>query len=189
MVRVYFFINNQLLTERIPSFHLSFLSSCHYQGRTGITCSYCKWNGSSSSWPYCNHKQKSTIIIRHYQRCQRWRCSTRAFRYPFCLCSSFKIFYFSHHDANYVYVPKILKSLKVYLFNVSLFLVRNNFFLLSIGAIGLRGMQLFVDAGIPVDNDLVRNLILEVLREKICSMIGFPKPQAEPSSEQQVPRD
>ena len=50
-------------------------------------------------------------------------------------------------------------------------------------------MQLFVDAGIPVDNDLVRNLILEVLREKICSMIGFPKPQAEPSSEQQVSRD
>ena len=46
-------------------------------------------------------------------------------------------------------------------------------------AIGLRGIQLFVDAGIPVDTDLVRNLIMEVLQEKVSSMLGYPKPQEE----------
>lgn len=44
-------------------------------------------------------------------------------------------------------------------------------------AIGLRGIQLFVDAGIPVDTELVRNLIMEVLQEKVATMLGFPKPQ------------
>jgi hypothetical protein len=44
-------------------------------------------------------------------------------------------------------------------------------------AIGLRGIQLFVDAGIPVDTELVRNLIMDVLQEKVTTMLGYPKPQ------------
>ena len=52
--------------------------------------------------------------------------------------------------------------------------------------IGLRGIQLFVDAGIPVDTELVRNLIMDVLQEKVASMLGYPKPQAEtPATTQQ----
>ena len=51
--------------------------------------------------------------------------------------------------------------------------------------IGLRGIQLFVDAGIPVDADLVRNLIMEVLQEKVSSMVGYPKPQEQKPAETQ----
>ena len=42
-------------------------------------------------------------------------------------------------------------------------------------------MQLFVDAGVPVDNELVRNLILEVLKEKVATVLGYPKPERDPS--------
>lgn len=38
--------------------------------------------------------------------------------------------------------------------------------------IGRSGLQLFVDAGCPVDNSLVRELTREVLQEKIQSMLG-----------------
>ena len=38
--------------------------------------------------------------------------------------------------------------------------------------IGHRGLQLFVDAGCPVDNNLVRELTREVLLEKLQTMLG-----------------
>ena len=38
--------------------------------------------------------------------------------------------------------------------------------------IGHRGMQLFIDAGYPVDNSLVNKLVSEVLQEKIRTMLG-----------------
>lgn len=57
-------------------------------------------------------------------------------------------------------------------------------FLLSVLAatIGLGGVQLFVDAGIPVDRDLVSNLIREVIAENISTILGHPKPKAMPLS-------
>ncbi|CAB4016296.1 TALPID3 -like [Paramuricea clavata] len=56
-------------------------------------------------------------------------------------------------------------------------------------AIGLRGIQLFVDAGIPVDTELVRNLIMDVLQEKVTTMLGYPKPQKHTPPETQEPED
>lgn len=38
--------------------------------------------------------------------------------------------------------------------------------------IGHRGMQLFVDAGCPVDNSLVNRLVEECLQEKVRTMLG-----------------
>ncbi|XP_053401553.1 protein TALPID3-like isoform X2 [Mercenaria mercenaria] len=38
--------------------------------------------------------------------------------------------------------------------------------------IGHRGMQLFIDAGYPVDNSLVNRLVEEVLQEKVRTMLG-----------------
>ena len=38
--------------------------------------------------------------------------------------------------------------------------------------IGRQGLQLFVDAGCPVDNDLVSELTKQVLLEKIQTMLG-----------------
>ena len=38
--------------------------------------------------------------------------------------------------------------------------------------IGRAGLQLFVDAGVPVDNSLVRELTREVLLEKMQTMLG-----------------
>ena len=38
--------------------------------------------------------------------------------------------------------------------------------------IGRAGLQLFVDAGVPVDNNLVRELTREVLLEKVRTMLG-----------------
>lgn len=48
--------------------------------------------------------------------------------------------------------------------------------------IGLGGVQLFVDAGIPVDRDLVSNLIREVIAENISTILGHPRPKAMPLS-------
>ena len=39
---------------------------------------------------------------------------------------------------------------------------------------------MFVDAGIPVDRDLVSNLIREVIAENISTILGHPKPKAMP---------
>lgn len=39
-------------------------------------------------------------------------------------------------------------------------------------ALGQPGVQLFVDAGRPVDDSLVHTLIREVLHEKLASMVG-----------------
>ena len=44
--------------------------------------------------------------------------------------------------------------------------------------IGLSGIQLFIDAGLPVDRDLVSGLIREVIEEKITTVLGHPKPTA-----------
>ena len=44
--------------------------------------------------------------------------------------------------------------------------------------IGLGGIQLFVDAGLPVDRQLVTNLIREVIAENISTVLGHPKPRA-----------
>lgn len=44
--------------------------------------------------------------------------------------------------------------------------------------IGLGGIQLFVDAGLPVDRELVTNLIREVIAENISTILGHPKPRA-----------
>lgn len=38
--------------------------------------------------------------------------------------------------------------------------------------IGQSGMQLFIDAGQPVDNALVQELIKDVIREKILAMMA-----------------
>jgi len=51
--------------------------------------------------------------------------------------------------------------------------------------IGLGGIQLFVDAGIPVDRDLVTNLIREVITENVSTILGHPKPVARPPSSRQ----
>jgi len=42
----------------------------------------------------------------------------------------------------------------------------------SVDAIGQSGLQLFVDAGRPVDNVLVTALVREVLAEKISAMLA-----------------
>jgi len=42
----------------------------------------------------------------------------------------------------------------------------------SVDAIGQSGLQLFVDAGHPVDNALVTVLVREVLAEKISAMLA-----------------
>ena len=51
-------------------------------------------------------------------------------------------------------------------------------------SIGHRGMQLFIDAGYPVDNNLVDRLVKEVLQEKIRTMLG-----QRPDSEDQTRLD
>ena len=48
----------------------------------------------------------------------------------------------------------------------------------SAAAIGLGGIQLFVDAGVPVDRHLVSELIKDVVAEKIATLLGYPKPTA-----------
>lgn len=48
-------------------------------------------------------------------------------------------------------------------------------------AIGQDGLQLFIDAGRPVDPDLVNALVREVLMEKLTTMIGQ-KPEDEGQS-------
>lgn len=62
--------------------------------------------------------------------------------------------------------------------------VKQFIYLLHSAAVGLRGMQLFVDAGIPLDAELVRNLITEVLQEKVAAMLGYPKPQNPPKTQE-----
>lgn len=47
-------------------------------------------------------------------------------------------------------------------------------------AIGLDGIQLFIDAGLPVDRELVTNLIREVITENVSTILGHPKPRATP---------
>ena len=44
--------------------------------------------------------------------------------------------------------------------------------LFSVDAIGEQGFQLFVDAGQPLDPDLIQALVREVLEEKIATMIN-----------------
>lgn len=50
----------------------------------------------------------------------------------------------------------------------------------SAAAIGQDGIQLFIDAGIPVDRELVTNLIREVIAENVSTILGHPKPRASP---------
>ena len=44
--------------------------------------------------------------------------------------------------------------------------------------IGLHGIQMFVDAGIPVDRGLVTELVRHVIVEKLDSVYGYPEPRA-----------
>lgn len=50
------------------------------------------------------------------------------------------------------------------------------YFLLIDDVIGLRGIQLFVDAGIPVDRQLIADMTQSVIMERLESMFGFPEP-------------
>lgn len=63
-----------------------------------------------------------------------------------------------------------------------LFLLPSSFFFFFFSdlaaTIGLGGIQLFIDAGIPVDRDLVTNLIREVIAENVSTILGHPKPRA-----------
>ena len=43
--------------------------------------------------------------------------------------------------------------------------------------IGLHGIQLFIDAGIPVDRGLVTELVRHVIIEKLDSVYGYPQPR------------
>lgn len=52
-------------------------------------------------------------------------------------------------------------------------------------AIGQDGIQLFIDAGIPVDRELVTNLIREVIAENVSTILGHPKPRASPRPSRQ----
>ena len=63
----------------------------------------------------------------------------------------------------------------------------------SVDALGQRGVQLFVDAGQPVDSALVTALVREVLAEKISAMFAerldleraaHQQPTVEPMSQQ-----
>ena len=42
--------------------------------------------------------------------------------------------------------------------------------------IGLHGIQLFIDAGVPVDRELVTSLIRHVIIERLESIYGYPQP-------------
>ena len=53
--------------------------------------------------------------------------------------------------------------------------------------IGHRGMQLFVDSGVPVDNYLVNKLVNDVLQEKIRGMLGQ-RPDQEADGSKSQPR-
>ena len=53
--------------------------------------------------------------------------------------------------------------------------------------IGHRGMQLFVDSGVPVDNYLVNKLVNDVLQEKIRGMLGQ-RPDQEADVSKSQPR-
>lgn len=52
-------------------------------------------------------------------------------------------------------------------------------------AIGQDGIQLFIDAGIPVDKELVTNLIREVIAENVSTILGHPKPRINPRPSRQ----
>jgi len=56
---------------------------------------------------------------------------------------------------------------------------------LSVDAIGQSGVQLFVDAGRPVDSALVTTLVREVLAEKISAMFAE-RSELERAARQQV---
>ena len=43
--------------------------------------------------------------------------------------------------------------------------------------IGLHGIQMFIDAGIPVDRGLVTELVRHVIIEKLDSVYGYPQPR------------
>lgn len=58
------------------------------------------------------------------------------------------------------------------------------FVIVTAATIGLGGIQLFVDAGIPVDRDLIAELIRDVVAEQIASTLGYPKPTATPKAPQ-----
>jgi len=45
--------------------------------------------------------------------------------------------------------------------------------------IGLQGIQLFIDAGVPVDGRLVTDLVRHVILEKLNSLYGYPQPLAQ----------
>ena len=49
-------------------------------------------------------------------------------------------------------------------------------FLFSENVIGLKGLQMFVDAGVPIDRNLVDELIRSVLIEMLETMYGYPPP-------------
>lgn len=55
-------------------------------------------------------------------------------------------------------------------------------------SIGRAGMQLFVDAGQPVDSDFVNSLIREVLVEKVVTMLGQKPSEVEQTEPRVLPK-
>ena len=58
------------------------------------------------------------------------------------------------------------------------------FFFVSV--FGLRGLQLFIDAGIPVDRELVSHIIRQVVTERLETLFGYPEPIAQGPAEAEV---
>ena len=56
-----------------------------------------------------------------------------------------------------------------------------NFF--SDDLIGPCGLQLFVDAGLPISSELIYELIRDVIAERIKVLLGHPKPLKTPQAE------
>ena len=52
--------------------------------------------------------------------------------------------------------------------------------------IGLHGLQLFIDAGIPVDRELVSHIIRQVVTERLETLFGYPEPITQGPAEAEV---
>lgn len=52
----------------------------------------------------------------------------------------------------------------------------------AVEAAGGGGLQLFVDTGVPVDSELIRQCVNEVLAETVAVMLGQRETQSEPAA-------
>lgn len=55
------------------------------------------------------------------------------------------------------------------------------FVCVAVEAAGGGGLQLFVDTGVPVDSELIRQCVNEVLAETVAVMLGQRETQREPT--------